>query len=221
MATDRIALVCPIPEACRADAVRLYWQAFGAKLGRVMAPEDKALGCLARVMDLRFGIGALGPKDRLMGLAGFKTTQGSLAGGGVQDLAAVYGRFGAFWRGALLSLLERPLDADTLLMDGIVVDAEARGQGLGTCLLDAIKSRAKADGNSCVRLDVIDSNPRARALYERQGFAATGTQSLGPFAPLFGFRSATTMTFRIAEAGQATRDAFQPPGNTGHSKGVQ
>jgi RimJ/RimL family protein N-acetyltransferase len=44
-----------------------------------------------------------------------------------------------------------------------------------------------------VRLDVIDTNPRARALYERKGFVATGEQKLGPLKPVFGFSSATTL----------------------------
>ena len=82
-------------------------------------------------------------------------------------------------------------------MDGICVDADARGCGLGTALLQAIKDDARAQGKTAVRLDVIDTNPRARALYEREGFDAIGTETLGPFSLIFGFRSSTRMLFRL------------------------
>ena len=80
-------------------------------------------------------------------------------------------------------------------MDGICVDAAARGQGVGTRLLNAVKSEAAKRDLGHVRLDVIDTNPKARALYERQGFVAQGTQDIGPLRHVFGFRRATQMVF--------------------------
>jgi ribosomal protein S18 acetylase RimI-like enzyme len=44
-----------------------------------------------------------------------------------------------------------------------------------------------------LRLDVIDTNLRARALYERLGFRAVRSESLGPLRHLFGFQTAITM----------------------------
>ncbi|NDK36485.1 GNAT family N-acetyltransferase [Rhodovulum sulfidophilum] len=45
-----------------------------------------------------------------------------------------------------------------------------------------------------VRLDVIDTNPRARALYELEGFTEASTMSLGPLSVVFDFSHATEMT---------------------------
>ena len=53
-------------------------------------------------------------------------------------------------------------------------------------------------GLSRVRLDVIDTNPRARALYERNGFQAIETDEFGPFEHLFGFSSATRMEKQLS-----------------------
>ena len=83
-------------------------------------------------------------------------------------------------------------------MDGICVSREARGMGLGTALLRAIKDEASAQNCDDVRLDVIDSNPRAKALYEREGFVTGKTQSLGPLKHLFGFSTATEMRFILS-----------------------
>jgi len=214
MAPDRgYRLDHPIPADCRAAAAGLFWQAFAAKLTRVMGPEQRALRFIASVLDPGHGIAALDRNARLIGLAGYKTDTGGLVGGQYRDLRRVYGLFGALWRGLLLSQLERPLAPDTLLMDGIAVVPDARGTGVGTALLAAIKDRARTLGKSYVRLDVIDSNPRARALYEREGFVAGPTSDLGPLAPIFGFKRSTTMTFAVTEPPRPN-DGAQPPGHT-------
>jgi ribosomal protein S18 acetylase RimI-like enzyme len=182
-----------VVDAHREMACRLFWDAFRQKLGPVMKPEAKALAFLSRVMRSDHAISAVGEDGRLLGIAGFKTANGAFIGGGLSDLRAVYGIWGGMWRGVLLDMLERDLEDGTLLMDGIFVDPIARGQGIGAALLDAVAKRALDSGLAKVRLDVIDTNPRAKALYERQGFRATGTMNMGPLRYLFGFNAATTM----------------------------
>ncbi|MDG1519821.1 MAG: GNAT family N-acetyltransferase [Yoonia sp.] len=177
----------------RSQIAALYWKAFGAKLGRVMAPEGKALAFVERVLDPTHSICARDADWALRGVAGFKTMDGALVGGTFRDLSQTYGIWGAVWRAGLLQLLERDTKNARFLMDGIFVDPTARGRGVGTALLDAIVDKARARGYAEVRLDVIDNNPRARTLYERRGFVAGDTQYLGPFKYLFGFSAATTM----------------------------
>ncbi|MGI9514462.1 MAG: GNAT family N-acetyltransferase [Anderseniella sp.] len=70
----------------------------------------------------------------------------------------------------------------------------ASGRGVGTTLLHAVERHAEACGLKRIRLDVIDTNPRARTRYERQGFVKRTIHSLGPFAPVFGFSHAAEMT---------------------------
>jgi len=178
----------------RAQVARGYWAAFSRKLRFPLGPEGKAVRFLERVLDPRHAISAVASDGTFLGVAGFKSAQGSFVGGAVSDLAAIYGWPGALVRGLLVAPLERRCAADTLLMDGIFVEPGARGQGVGRALLGAILDQAAAAGLSHVRLDVIDRNPRARALYEREGFMATSVTKLGPLAPVFGFSSATEMT---------------------------
>jgi ribosomal protein S18 acetylase RimI-like enzyme len=181
----------------RSAAARLYWQAFGGKLGRVMGPDELAHVFLERVMRSDHVIVALNDADTLLGLAGFKTRDGSFAGGSLDDLRSVYGRFGALWRGTLLQLLSRDVDNARFLMDGICVSREARGLGIGSLLVEAICDEARARGYADVRLDVVDTNFRARALYERLGFKVAKTETLGPLRHVFGFSSATMMVRRV------------------------
>lgn len=182
-----------LPDHLRKDAAHLYWQAFGSKLGRVLGPERLAYAMLDRVMRGDHAIVALSYQGALLGMVGFKSPNGAFAGGGLADLHHVYGTFGALWRAGLLWLLERDLDNDRFLMDGICVADTARGQGVGTALLQAICEEGRARGYPSVRLDVVDSNARARALYARQGFVPTRTSQIGVLRFVFGFSAATTM----------------------------
>ncbi len=173
----------------------LYWEAFAAKLKHVLGPKAKAEEFISAQLNPDFALVARGPEGAVLGVAGFKTAEGALIGGGMRDLARVYGWLSSLLRGPLLASVERDLEDGVLLMDGICVSARARGMGMGTALLRAIKDEAVAQGLTAVRLDVINTNPRARALYEREGFMAIGQEDLGPFRHVFGFRSSTKMVF--------------------------
>ncbi|WP_415234663.1 GNAT family N-acetyltransferase [Pseudorhodobacter sp.] len=182
-----------LPDGLRAAAACLYWDAFGGKLGRVMGPRAKALAFLHKALRADHVIVALSDKGELLGLVGFKTYTGSFAGGDLADLRAIYGWFGAAWRAGLLSLLERDVENERFLLDGICVAPAARGRGIGTKLLYAICEEARARNYSAVRLDVVSGNLRARALYERFGFAVIKTEKLGPLQHIFGFEASSAM----------------------------
>lgn len=177
----------------RPQAARLYWEAFGGKLGRVLGPDERAIAFFERVIRTDHCLAALDETGALVGLAGFKTPSGSFAGGGWSDLTAIYGPFGGRWRGCLLWCLNREVDNDRFLVDGICVARSQRGRGIGTLLLAALYDEAARRGYRSIRLDVIEGNWRARALYERQGFLATRTERMGLLRHLFGFAASTTM----------------------------
>jgi GNAT superfamily N-acetyltransferase len=183
----------------RKQIAHMFWQAFRGKLGLIMNPEEKALAFVEAVANPNFAISALDQDGTLLGVAGFKTAQGGFIGGELADLAKPYGWLGALWRGLVLAFLERSLEKDILLMDGIFVDEAARGKGVGSALLLAIKDKAAELSCSQVRLDVIDINPRARALYERQGFVAQETEDIGFLRHIFGFQKATKMLYEVSQ----------------------
>lgn len=177
-----------------------YWQAFAQKLRWPLGPQAKALDFLSDNLDPSHAISALSPEGDFLGVAGFKTGSGAFVGGDFVTLAKTYGTFSAMWRGLLISVLERECEPKTLLMDGVFVAPQSRGLGVGSELLDAIVDHARTQGLDRVRLDVIDTNPRARALYERKGFVAGGEQKMGILEPVFGFSTATTLVKPVPAA---------------------
>ncbi|WP_375254032.1 GNAT family N-acetyltransferase [Yoonia sp.] len=191
-------ITTPIPPAHLAAAADLYWQAFGTKLGTVLGPREKGLRFIESVQRPDHALCAIDDGGQLLGVVGFKTIEGALVGGRFRDLTRVYGVMGAAWRALLLAALERDTENDRFLMDGLFVAPQSRGKGIGTALLDAICQEAHQRGYSQVRLDVIDTNARAKALYLAVGFKPLKTTRIGLLRLIFGFRSSTTMVRDVA-----------------------
>ena len=181
-----------------AAVAALYWAAFGGKLARILGPDDTARAYLAAVFDPRFAFTARDESGAVIGVAGFKTHDGALARPVCATLRALYGAVSTPLRMLALEMLDRPVEPNTLLMDGVCVREDARGRGVGAALLDAVAQEAARRGLAEVRLDGVDGNDGARRRYERLGFRPTKHITLGPLRWIFGFRGATTMTRAVA-----------------------
>jgi len=97
----------------------------------------------------------------------------------------------------VLSVLSQRERGNALVLDGICVHSDKRGRGVGTVLLDAAVDHARSRSLQAVQLSVVDTNPRAEALYLRLGFQTIDTGSLDLLAPLYGFDRHTTMERRL------------------------
>lgn len=194
---DQINVSLGLSENERPAAAQLYCKAFSEKLSPFLGPLDRTIRFLTAGTALNRAFIAR-RAGRIVGIAGFKE--------GNRGLFEV--PFSAFWReyGVTaplrfvgLALLERNQEAGCLLMDGIAVDSEARGQGIGTQLLEAIESHAMTTGADRIRLEVVDTNPGARRLYERFGFVPTRETDIGIFRLIFPFRTSTTMIKQVSK----------------------
>jgi ribosomal protein S18 acetylase RimI-like enzyme len=65
---------------------------------------------------------------------------------------------------------------DAGVLWGLRVRAELRSLGIGSVMIEAIEGRIRARGLSHAELAVEEDNPRARALYERLGYVAHGSE---------------------------------------------
>ena len=192
MTMQTIDLSRSVPEGQFATAARLYCEALQVKLKPFMGPPDRAARVLATGLRPDRAIVALRDGE-VVGIAGFKLDGTGLFEPPVSAFTREYGTVSGVIRMLGLGLLERSETAGQLLMDGIAVSESARGQGIGSRLLTAIIALAEERRVDAVRLDVIDTNPRARVLYERFGFIAQKTSQLGPFRLLFPFSASTEM----------------------------
>ena len=178
-------------------AAILYDEAFGAKFQAAIASRDDRLQLFEQTFLREFAICA-NRGSELVGLAGFHTSEGSLTGGiGWTELEAHLGFFRALRAAVVFGFYERSLKPGELLMDGIAVREDHRGQGIGTRLLSEIVQYARDHAYQSVRLDVIDTNPGARRLYERTGFTVVKSESFPYLRWLFGFGGVTTMSLEL------------------------
>ncbi|MFI8434409.1 GNAT family N-acetyltransferase [Streptomyces sp. NPDC079020] len=171
----------------------LYWEAFGRKLGIALGPPRKGRTFLASHLHHDRGITALDSGGRVVGVAGYDLAGRALTGGSARDVLSGYGLLRGVPRLALLAVLARRPAEDELVMDGICVASSHRGLGIGSMLLREVAAVAAEHGCSRIRLDVVDVNPRARALYERHGFTAVRTRRAPFLRTLMGFGAVTTM----------------------------
>ena len=65
--------------------------------------------------------------------------------------------------------------SDSARLYSIAVDHAFRGRGVGERLIDAVERAAIEHGSARLRLEVRQDNPAAIRLYEKRGYARTGS----------------------------------------------
>jgi len=185
-----------LPERYRRRAAEIYYEAFARKLGTITGDQQHSIAMLEKAIEPGLVIAALGPLG-MAGLAGLQHEGRRF----IQWKPAYFVQEYGWLRGSLQALalsFDRQLWREgQLLLDALAVAASARGQGVGTLLLHAVFEFAREHGYRSVRLDVVDTNPDARRLYERLGFAPTHTHHY-PYLRWMGFSAVTTMVKCLA-----------------------
>ena len=154
---------------------------------------DRRLGVLTASLNPHRGIAATRGSD-LVGIAGFHHDGKSLTSGmSFSMLRRVLGTPGAIRAVLVLMLFERRTKPGELLMDGIVVKEDHRGEGIGSGLFMELEAFARGNEYTSIHLDVVDTNPGARRLYERLGFVPIRTERTPYLKNVMGFSASTTM----------------------------
>jgi ribosomal protein S18 acetylase RimI-like enzyme len=216
-----LTIVRGFAPALAAAAARLYDAAFGEKFAVAIPDAARRLGFLEAALTPDFCLVALGEAcdearagtsttaGPLLGLVGFQTAAGSFTGGltgeGLEfpDLKRHLGFLGALRALLVFGLFERKRRPGEMVLDGITVAEQARGRGVGGALLDAACDLAAEQGYDRVRLDVVDTNPAARRLYERKGFTVEKVERFGWLRPVLGFGGSATMVRRVGAGARA------------------
>lgn len=192
MTTENITILTGLPEHLREQAAHIYVDAFQRKLRPIMGTPQVMVAMLREHCSTANAIVAM-HNDKLVGLTGVHHNGTTFVHLPRRAFQQRFGWLRGLCKYGLLALLERPMQPGELLMDGIAVDPSCRGQGIGTRLLNGVFDFARLHCYQTVRLDVIDTNPGARKLYERMGFTAIKTASVAWLRPVMGFSAVTTM----------------------------
>jgi ribosomal protein S18 acetylase RimI-like enzyme len=184
MEPDAIAIERGLPRELRAQAVEIFEDAFGSKMRMVVRDAEKRKSFMHGSFVAEHCVVAR-QGGTLLGMAGL-STKGAPYGGGLmggswdpRPYHELLGWVGALWAVWGNRLGDHRPRADEIYVDGIAVAPDARGLGIGTRLLNEIADIGSELGKGFVRLHVMDTNPRAQALYERVGYKVTGMPSFG------------------------------------------
>lgn len=91
------------------------------------------------------------------------------------------------------------LNTNQLHLEVLAVHEQYRNQGIGTTLLHATIAFAQQQGLSQIRLEVVNTNPKAKKLYERIGFQKVQDHKISyPFTIVTGFSTITDMHYANA-----------------------
>lgn len=179
-------------------AAALFCRALHEKITPVLGDIPRATAFLTPAFEPDRAIIAL-RDDQLLGIAGYKVDGRGIINRNL-TLKRFWNEYGisAPLRILGLLILDSMNHSNGLLIDSLVVHEDTRGQGIGTMLLDAAEQRARELGINQMSISVIDSNPRAQALYERNGFTTSKVEHLGPLKRFFPFRSVINMTRELS-----------------------
>jgi ribosomal protein S18 acetylase RimI-like enzyme len=146
--------------------------------------------------------------DQVVGFAALADRERRFVAPGPSDFRAVYSPLMRRLRAAIWSRTTTTPRPHQLLLEGLATAPAARGRGVGTRLLEAVDERASALGRTEIILEVIDTNPRAKALYERHGYRTVTTVTSGWYR-LAGFRSFDLMLHPVPPSAPRTRATLE------------
>jgi len=186
-----------LPEALQDSAIEIFLDGFGRKIDHLMLkPQDR---CQAQRIyrdgaDFSSGIYAL-CEGRVTGMLGFQYRHRKFIHLNLATLNREFGFFGGVTRKLSGSVFKdiHPLKNDEVRVQVISVAEPFRGTGMGHRLLEALFAFGRARHLSGVRLEVVDTNPQAKSLYEELGFTGCGLLPYGPIAAKAGFSSQLRM----------------------------
>ena len=163
------------PHISTQKAVHLYFHAFGRKeqhLSLFSNNVQKMKSYLEHSMNWQAILFAT-QGNELLGMCGIQ--KGMNPGPFSTRMAPLVAHFqlwGGWWRW-VLQWLQRSIDPwkeDVLHIEFLVVNPKVRSQGWGGKLLERAEEEALKQGCIALGLEVIDTNPRAKSLYQRKGF---------------------------------------------------
>ncbi len=169
-------------EKDRKIVAELYAIAFKRKFVNLLGDVDTVSKLLSDGLNSDYCL-ACYKEDELVGIAGFHVASDALLNISISDFIKQFGFFKGLFKALTSGIVfyRKSTPDDELLMDGIAVREGFRGQGIGTLLFDELFLWAKTNGYSYIHLDVIDENPKAKALYERLGFKETSYEKVPGF----------------------------------------
>ena len=179
----------------RIAIAKIFYESFKGKLGQIMGDSKKAIKLISRLIQEDRVLVALKGK-RVVGFAGLDYQGKRFIKFNFTEIAKIYGlatiRVLVFF---LINLFDKNLP-NQLHLEVLALAEKQRSLGTGTQLLLSTIDFAKQKGFKRIRLEVKNTNPKAKKLYKNIGFKVTKDQKIPyPFNIFTGFSILTEMHY--------------------------
>ena len=189
-----------VPQPQRTTVARIFYESFQDKFVRVFGGPGQANQFIARVIrEDRILVAFI--DGQAVGFAGLHYHGKNLLECQLAEIVRIYGmtaiRVMMYF---LITLFNEPNPHQPHL-EVLAVREKYRNQGIGTKLLRSTIAFVQQQGFSQISLDVVDTNPKAKKLYERMGFQKAKDRKIPyPSNILTGFSIITYMRYIIKRA---------------------
>ena len=193
--TTRIQL--GVPKNQRIRVAKIFCEAFQDKIRLIFGNNKKAQLLIgSSIQDDRILVAL---KDNVVvGFAGLQYGNKSYSDPSLNQIIRIYGletiRIFLF---LIIEFFNKP-KSHQLHLDTLVVSHQEQNKGIGTKLIQSTIKLAKAKKFFQIKLEVIETNKKAKSLYEKIGFKTVKTTKIPyPLSYLIGFRSFNEMHYNL------------------------
>lgn len=161
-------------------AVEIFQDAFASKFSPIIQDEQVECWLYQTMLNTQEGIYAFSQDGDLLGLLNYRPSSSNFS---LKSFYTIRKKLG-FKRSIKLFLFilggaTEPTQNE-MFLDFIAVSRNARSLGVGSRLLTEFEQIAAKKHVSTIALDVIETNPRAKQLYEQFGYSTSKTVSIKP-----------------------------------------
>ena len=153
----------------RIRAIEILYYAFEQKIRALIKSKEKALAIYNKSLKNDQVFYAL-LDGNVVGLIGLQYKNRTFLEFKYRDLRKYFNPLQSYFIYKIYKLTSPKIKDDVLRIDSIAVDKSFRSLGIGTQLINKVFEFAKNKGFKKVILEVINTNPKAKGLYERIGF---------------------------------------------------
>jgi ribosomal protein S18 acetylase RimI-like enzyme len=175
-----------LPQNYYSVAVELFLNALGEKFTTILGDKNKAKELLELSINPHNCFSAIGETE-LLGVLAFQIKNTNFLSFTFKMIISVYGFMNGIIKMIGLSMLIHKSNSDEIYLEAIAVSESARGKGVGTQLIETLFLFAKENNFKFISLQVIDTNPKAKELYEHLGFRVVKKTSIWPVNKIIGF----------------------------------
>jgi GNAT superfamily N-acetyltransferase len=189
---EAIELRSGMPEEFRRDVAEMVYEAFRQKLRPLIGSPEQGIAILQKALDPALAIVAV-CQGQPVGVAGLQYDGRNFVTPRRSEFVRQFGSLSGTIRFVMFKLFALAYFQEDMYIDILAVAPAMRGQGIGTLLLEAVFQAARDRGFRSVSLEVVDTNPDARRLYERVGFVAQHTYHYPYLRGIAGFSASIKM----------------------------